>query len=149
MELCRLTLSLMTDIGPLSQQLPDADQNIDLGHAGESRGTSPPPIPGSLPVPTIRGDTSKCEIFLLADCTDSAPSTLEDLADNTLRRVGHVAEYFVAFAIQELRDLSLVHRDVLLAFGKTRILPSNVRQSLSGKFTFVKHHRLLSAVVVT
>ena len=149
MELSCLTLSLLTDIGTQSQRLPHAGQNIDLDHAGESCGSSPPPLPGSLPVPTIRGDTSERENVLLENCTDSAPSTLQDLADNTIRRVGHVAEYFVAFAIQELRDLSLIHRDVLLAFGKTRISPSNVWQNLNGKFAFVKHHRLLSAVVVT
>jgi hypothetical protein len=145
MELSCLILSLATDIEPQSQRSPLAAQIIDLGYASESRGSSPPAVPGSFPVPTIRVQR---ETSLLADDGDSAPSTPQDLGDSTLRGLGHAAEYFVVFAIPELRNLSPSPRDILLAISKFRRSPSNVWPSLS-KFAHVERDRLLTAVVVT
>ena len=87
--------SVMTDIGPQSQWSPLAPQNIDLCYTIESHGSSPPLIPGSLPVVTIREDTSKRETSLPADQGDSVPSTPQDSADSTLHGLGHAAEYVV------------------------------------------------------
>ena len=63
----------MTDIGPQSQGSPLA-QNIDLSCTSESR------VPGSFPVPTIRGQTSALETSLPADRGDGVPSTPQDLS---------------------------------------------------------------------
>ena len=134
----------MTDIESQSQWSPLATQNIDLGYTSESRESSPPVVPGGLPVPTIRGDTKR-ETSLPADDGD----TPQDLADScTLSGLGHTAEYFVVPAIQGLRNLSPCPRDIPLAFGKTGVTPSNVWSSLS-KFAHVERDRLLGAVVVT
>ena len=93
----------MTDIGPQSQWSPLGAQNIDLGYTSESRGSSPPAIPGSLPVATIRGNTSKCETSLQENYGDGVPSTPQDLADSlSLRGLGHATEYFVVHSIQGL-----------------------------------------------
>ena len=121
MEPSGLTSSFITDIGSQSEWLPHACQNIDLGDGGELCGSSPPPIPGSLPVPTIWGDTNKRENFLIADHSDSAPSMLQELADSTLRRVGHARIPNVWESLNEV----------------------------STKFAHVERHRLFSTVVVT
>ncbi|KAF8486129.1 hypothetical protein DFH94DRAFT_170169 [Russula ochroleuca] len=47
-------------------------QNFDPGHASGSGDVSISSLPGSLPVPTIQGDTSKRETSLPADHGDSA-----------------------------------------------------------------------------
>jgi hypothetical protein len=80
----------MTDIGPQCQGSPLA-QNIDLSCASEMH------IPGSFPVPTIRGHTSALETSLPADHGDGVPSTPLDLS-----RFKHATEYFFALAIQRL-----------------------------------------------
>ena len=147
MESSGLTLSLMTDIGSQSEWLPHSCHNVDLGEASELCGSYPPPIPGSLTAPTIRGDTNERKPFLPADHSDSAPSTLQELADSTLHRVGHAAEYFVVLIIQGSRSLSPIYRDTPPAFGKTRT--PNVWESLSAKFAHAERHRLLVTVVVT
>jgi hypothetical protein len=95
----------MTDMGPQSQRSPLVGQNIDLGYARESRRSYPPPVPGSLPVPTIRGDASIRETFQLADPDDRAPSTPQDLADNILHELWHATEYSVVLVLQELKKL--------------------------------------------
>ena len=97
----------MTDIEPQSQWSPLAGQNIDLGNTSESGGSSQPAVSGSLPVQTIRGDTSKREASLLAGHGDSAPSTSQDLTDSALRvrrvgQPGQAAGYFVVLATQGL-----------------------------------------------
>lgn len=81
----------MADKPSPSQWSPLSAQNIDLGYS-ESCESSPPALPGSLPVPTIWGDTSKHETFLLAKNGDGAPSTLQDSDDSTLHGLGHTAE---------------------------------------------------------
>jgi hypothetical protein len=81
---------------------PLAGQNVDLGYASESRGSSPAGVQGNSPVPTIRGDINKRETSLLADDDESAPSTPQDSADSTLRGIGHDTEYFVLLATQRL-----------------------------------------------
>jgi hypothetical protein len=139
----------MTDIGSQSQWSSLAAQNVDLGYTSGSRGSSPPTVPGSLPVTMIQGDTSKREFSLPEDYGGSTPSTPPDLADGTLGGLGHAAEYFVFPAsFQGLRNLTPSPRDTLLAIGKTRISPSNVWPSL-GKFAHVGRNRLLTAVVAT
>jgi hypothetical protein len=74
---------------------PLVGQNVDLGYASESRGSSPAGVQGNLSAPTILGDIIKRETFLLADDDESAPSTPQDSADSTLRGIGHATEYFV------------------------------------------------------
>ena len=111
----------MTDIGSQSEWLPQSCQNVDLGEASELCGSSPPPMPGSLPMPTIWGDANKHEPFLLADRSDSAPSTLQELADSTLHRFGHA-------------EIPNVWE------GLSRV---------STKFAHVERHRLFGTVVVT
>jgi hypothetical protein len=86
-ELCRVTKWLLADFGPQSQGSP-LTQNIDLSCASELR------VPGSFPVPTIRGHT-RAETSLPSDHGDA--STLQDLS-----RFKHATEYFVALAIQRL-----------------------------------------------
>jgi hypothetical protein len=69
-----------------------AAKNVDLGRTNESRVSSPPSVPDSLPPPTIRGDTSKLEFSQTADDGDNAPSKQQDLTDSTLRGLGHTTE---------------------------------------------------------
>jgi hypothetical protein len=95
----------MTDIGPQCQGSPLA-QNIDLSCAGELR------VPGSFPVPTIRGHTSALETSLPADHGDGVLSTPQGLS-----RFKRATEYFVALAIQRiwssLSKFAHVERDTL------------------------------------
>ena len=79
---------LMTDIGSQFQGSPLA-QSIDLSYASELH------VPGSFPVPTIRGPTSALKSSLPADHGDSLSSTPQDLS-----RLKHATEYFLALAIQ-------------------------------------------------
>lgn len=95
----------MTDMGPQSQQSPLAGQNVDFGYARESRPSYPPPVPGSLPVPTIRGDIRIRETFQLADPDDRARSTPQEFADNILHELWHTTEYSVVLVIQVLKEL--------------------------------------------
>ncbi len=90
MELCCITQWFVTDIGPQPQGSP-LTQNIDLSCARELR------VPGSFPVPTIRGHTSALETSLPTDHGDGVISTLQDLS-----RFKHATEYFIALAIQRL-----------------------------------------------
>ena len=92
MELPSQTLSLITDTETSSQWSPLTAQNVDLGYTSESRGSSPPPVTESLPLPTIQGDPSKRETSQIADDGDSAPSTQRDSADSTLVGLGHTTE---------------------------------------------------------
>ena len=123
----------MSDIGSQSQRSPLAGQNIDLG-SSDPRGLSLSAVPGSLPVPTIRGDIRKRKTSPLADHGDSALSTSQDLADITLHGLGDGTDskYFVVLAIQGLRNLSLF---------------SHVWPSLS-KFAHVVRDKLLITVVL-
>lgn len=79
-------------MGPQSQWSHLTAQNVDLGYTNESRGSSPPPVPGSLPLPTIQGDPSERETSQIADDGNSAPPTQQDLTDSTLRGLGHTTE---------------------------------------------------------
>ena len=97
-KLSCLTPLLVTDNEPQ----PLAGQNVDLGYASESRGSSPAGVQGNLSVPTILGDVNKREQFLLADDDESAPSTPQDSADSTLRGIGHATEYVLLLATHRL-----------------------------------------------
>jgi hypothetical protein len=125
----------MTDIGPQCQGSPVA-QNIDLSCASELH------VPGSFPVPTIRGHTSALKASLPADHNDSVPSTPQDLS-----RLKHATEHFVALAIQQLRNLIPYPTHIALALGKIRNELSNIWSSLS-KFARVERNTLMTAVVV-
>jgi hypothetical protein len=99
--LCEIVLpdSVIHDRQPSpSQWSPLSTQNIDFGYTSESCELSPLALPGSLPVPTIRGDTSKRETFLLANHGDSA----QDSVDSTLLGLRHSAEYFIVLNSQGL-----------------------------------------------
>ena len=145
MEFSCLTLSLMTDIEPRAQWLPFA---TDIGYSSESRGSSPLAVPGSLPIPTILRDTGGCDTSRVADHSDSAPSTPQDLPDSSLRGLGRAAGCFVFLIMQGLQDLSLCLRDIILALYKIRNSPSTVWPSLS-RFAQVDRNRVLSAVAIT
>lgn len=123
-------------------------QNIDFSHPSESGDASTGSLPGSLPVPTIRGDASKSENSLLTDDRSNSPTTHQDLADGALRRVGHAAEYFVILTTHGLQNLSPFPRDIILTLNNIRRSPSDVWPSLS-KVALVDTDRLLRAVVVT
>ena len=124
----------MTDIGSQYQGSPLA-QNI-LNCASELR------VPGSFPVPTIQGYTSTLKTSLPADHGDGVPSTPQDLS-----RFKHATEYFVALAIQRLRNLSPFPRHTVLALGKIRNELSIIWSSLS-KFAHVNRNKLTIAVVL-
>ena len=95
MELCCVTYYwLMTDIRPGPQcQGPSLAQDIDFSCASELR------VPGSFPVPTIRGHTSAPKTSQSADHGDGVLSTPQDLS-----RFKHATEYFIAFAIQQFLE---------------------------------------------
>ncbi len=80
----------MTDATPPSQWSPRAAQNIVTDFSCELSEWSPPTLPGSLPVPTNRGNTSERESSLPADDGDSALFTPQDLVAD-----GHATEYFI------------------------------------------------------
>ena len=82
----------MTDIGPQSQWSHLAAKNVDLGHTGKPCVSSPPPVPDSFPLPTIRGHRSKIETSQTADDGNSAPSKQQDPVDSTVRGLGHTTE---------------------------------------------------------
>ncbi|KAF8486452.1 hypothetical protein DFH94DRAFT_184524 [Russula ochroleuca] len=105
-------------------------QNTDFGHTGELRGTPPPAVPGSFPVPTIRGHTNNHNVSLLTEHGDSASTTLQDLGDSAPLDGGHDAV------------------DTLISPDKIRNLPSSVWSSLH-KFVHVDRRRLVPAAVVT
>ena len=94
----------MTDLRPQSQWSPLLGQNFDLGYARESRRSYLQPVPGGLPVPTIR-DASIHETFQRADHDDRAPSTPQDLVDNIFHELWHTTKYSVVLVIQELKKL--------------------------------------------
>ena len=129
----------MTDIGPQSQgSLPAL--NIDLSCASESR------VPGSFPVPTIRGHTSALETSLPADHGDGVLSTPQGLS-----RFKHATEYFDALAtsIQRLWNSSPYSRHIVLALDKIRNEFPNIWSSIS-KFAhvLVERNALTIAVVL-
>ena len=88
-----LTPSLVTDAVSPSQWSLLATQNIDLDCTSESQGTSPPAVPGCLPMPTIREDTNGHKVSLITEHGDSAFTTLRDLGDSAPLNRGHNAEY--------------------------------------------------------
>ena len=79
----RLILLLMIDTTSLFQRPPLAAQSIDLGHTSKYQGTSPPAVSGSLPVPTMIGESNN-HYFLLEGHDDSVSesATLRDLGDS-------------------------------------------------------------------
>jgi hypothetical protein len=82
----------MTDTASPSQWSSLSAQNIDFGHTSESRDDSTSSLPGSLPVPMIRGETSNRETSLSANHGGNVPFTQQDLADSPLRRVWQATE---------------------------------------------------------
>lgn len=114
----------MTDIEPQCQGSPLA-QNIDLSCASELR------VPGSFP-----------ETSLPADHGDGVPSTPQDLS-----RFKHATEYFVALAIQRLRNLSPYPRPIVLALSRIRNELPNIWSSIS-KFVHVERNTLMTIVVI-
>jgi hypothetical protein len=126
----------MTVIGRPQCQGPSVAHNIDLSCTTELR------VPGSFPVPTIRGHTSTLETSLPADHDDAVPSTPQDLS-----RFKRATEYFVAPAIQRLGDSSPCSRHIVLALGKIINELSNIWPSLS-KFAHIERSTLTAAAVV-
>jgi hypothetical protein len=138
----------MTDTASPSRRSHLTAQNTDFGHTGELRGTPPPAVPGSFPVPTIRGHTNNHNVSLLTEHGDSASTTLQDLGDSAPLDGGHDAVYFVFLTARGLRNLSSCARDTLISPDKIRNLPSSVWSSLH-KFVHVDRRRLVPAAVVT
>lgn len=97
-----------------------------------------------LPVPTTRGESSKLET-LQAGHRGNAPFAQQDFIENALRGVELLWHASVVLATRVLQKLSPYLKE-LLAFGKTRVSISNLRQNLS---KFVPVERLLTVVVVT
>ena len=98
----------MIDTTSLFQLPPLAAQSIDFGHTSEYRGTPPPAVPGSLPVPTMRGGTNNHDVSLLEEHGDSISTTLQDLGDYAPLDGGHDAEYLV-FLTTQTTKLILIH----------------------------------------
>jgi hypothetical protein len=121
----------VTDIGSQCQGSPLV-QDIDLSCASELR------VPGSFPVPTIRGPTSAFKASLPTDHGDTVNSTLPDFS-----RFKHATEYFIALAIQRFPCPT----PIVLAVGKIRNELSSIWSSLS-KFAHVERNTLMTAVVV-
>jgi hypothetical protein len=104
--------SLVTDTAFPSQWTTLVVQNTDLGHTSNSRGTHPPTVPGSLSVPTIRGNTNNHKtptprnagtVFataLLGALAKQLPSSQEKRGDDKLERTRQMVDEFVS-TIQE------------------------------------------------
>jgi hypothetical protein len=129
--LCDLVVCVVTDIGSQCQGSPLV-QDIDPSCASEFR------VPGSFPVPTIRGRTSVFKPFLPTDHGDTANSTLPDSS-----RFKHATGYFIALAIQRFPCPT----PIVLSVGKIRNELSSIWSSLS-KFAYVERNTLMTAVVV-
>lgn len=81
----------MIDTPSPSQWSPLSTQTNDLGYTSESKDASTSSLPGSLPVPMIRGESTNRETSL-ENHSDNVPFTRQDLADSVFCRVWQATE---------------------------------------------------------
>ena len=94
----------MSDAASPSQSSPPVAHNIDIGYASDSRGTPPPAVPDSLPVPTIGMDTNNHNISIPPSAgvvvatkprnVKQRPSSKEKRGDHKLERAPEITNKF-------------------------------------------------------
>ena len=133
-----------------------SDSPTSDSHASTSRGTPPPAVPGSSPVPTIRGDTNESGVWAwrqLEFWSKSLPSTQEKLGSRRLEEARDLVRKNEALIrpsdmkiindkfLQCVLSSQIVSETCLTTISATEIRASMESKSGFSKFLHVREYR--------